>query len=247
MSGKTTIVIIALAAALAQPKAGKPDGSITLPTPAANVARRFLFAFSENDRETIGALLPSKIENLYGPSPFGEKPKLFKPRVDKRVAAVDFEGRMTDGSLPSRGTIVLRLVEENGVRAWRLRQIYWYEDLPPEAEIPDESRSVDDRRQEPIVIDRAATFVDAWLQGDYETMDDMTFHWWDVPRDPPKWIKMTAADLSGRRTDLDGLRVNFVAHLRVARFLPKQVQGNLWLVKEDGVWRVRPLTFTFAF
>jgi hypothetical protein len=192
-------------------------------------------------------MLPTSLANLYGPSPFDGAPQLNNPRADTRTGAIDFRGRMADPSLPSKGTIILRLVEEDGIRAWRVRQLYWYSALPPEADIPKESTSAEDRRQEPAIRAAATEFIEQWRSGDYERMDQLTFHWWEVPRDPPKWVKMNGADLTARPTQLAGLRVDFVAHLRVMRVIPKDVRGNLWLVQEDGSWRVRPLTFGFLF
>jgi len=242
MNGKLTLVIIGLAAALAQPVSSRPAARTPLPAPAAKVARGFLFAFVENDRDTIAAMLPRKLENLYGPSPFDRMPELVKPRVDTRAGAIEFTGKMTDAGLPSTGMMILRLVEEGGVKSWRVRQIYWYKDLPPEANLPDTSPTAADRKQEP-----AQNFISAWLAKDYEVMDALTFHWWEVPRKPPKWVKMKSAELSARPTTLDGLRVDFVAHLTMGRVLPREVRGYVWVVQEDGVWRVRPLTFSFVF
>lgn len=247
MIGKTGLVVIALAAAFAQSGGGAPERTAPLPAPAAKAARSFLYAFAQNDRDTISSLLPKELKNLYGPCPFAGMPELSKPRADTRTGAIDFRGRMADPSLPSKGTIILRLVEEDGIRAWRVRQLYWYSALPPEADIPKESTSAEDRRQEPAIRAAAAEFIEQWRSGDYERMDQLTFHWWEVPRDPPKWVKMNETDLTARPTQLDGLRVDFVAHLRVMRVIPKDVRGNLWLVQEDGSWRVRPLTFSFLF
>ena len=247
MIGKTGLVVIALAAAFAQSGGGAPERTAPLPAPAAKAARSFLYAFAQNDRDTISSLLPKELKNLYGPCPFAAMPELSKPRVDTRTGAIDFRGRMADSGLPSKGTIILRLVEEDGVRAWRLRQLYWYSNLPPEADIPEKSASAEDRRQEPAIRAAAAEFIEQWLSSDYERMDQLTFHWWEVPRDPPKWVKMNGAEFTARPTQLDGLRVDFVAHLRVLRVIPKDVRGNLWLVQEDGSWRVRPLTFSFLF
>ncbi|HUU54142.1 MAG TPA: hypothetical protein VMY87_04410 [Armatimonadota bacterium] len=247
MSAKTGLVIIALAAALAQPGGGESAPTAPLPAPAAKVARNFLYAFAENDRDTISSLLPKELKNLYGPCPFARRPELSKPRADTRTGAIDFKGRMADPGLPSKGTIILRLVEEDGLRAWRVRQLYWYKNLPPEADIPDTSATAEDRRQEPAIRRATAEFIEAWQSGDYEKMDRLTFHWWEVPRDPPSWVKMNGADLIARPTQLDGLRVDFVAQLRVLRVIPKDVRGNLWLVQEEGSWRVRPLTFSFLF
>jgi len=247
MSAKTGLVVIALAAAFAQSGKGASERTAPLPAPAAKAARTFLYAFAQNDRDTISSLLPKELKNLYGPCPFAGAPQLRKPRADTRTGAIDFKGRMSDSGLPSKGTIILRLVEEDGVRAWRVRQLYWYSRLPPEADIPEKSSSAEDRRQEPAIRAAAAEFIERWLARDYERMDQLTFHWWEVPRSAPKWVKMNGADLTARPTQLDGVRVDFVAHLRVVRVIPKDVRGNLWLVEENGSWRVRPLTFSFLF
>jgi hypothetical protein len=75
----------------------------------------------------------------------------------------------------------------------------------------------------------------------------MTFHWWERDRDPPKWVKMKHVGLTRHPTALDGIRVGFDAKLKVIGILTRRVKGDLWLVEEDGCWRVRPLTFSFAF
>jgi len=218
-----------------------------LPPEAAKVARAFLFAFARNDRDAIQSMIPTDLANLYGPTPFARMPYLSKPRADGRVGALDFEGKMSDPGLPGKGTIVLRFVEEDGVKAWRVRQIYWYEKLPPEAEIPDKSPTSADRRQEPNLREAAKEFIHYWLAIDYRQMDRLVFHWWEVDRKPPKWVNMTDADLEARPTTLSGSRVDFVATLKVLRVVPKTVCGTFWLVQENGAWRVRPLTFAFLF
>lgn len=247
MNPKAALVLIALAVTLGQPNEGQPESSIALPPAAERVARDFLFAFSRNDRDAVSEMLPKRLDNLYGPCPFASMPTLTKPRADTRAGAVDFHGRMLDAGLPGKGTIILRLVEENAVRAWRVRQIYWYEKLPQGASIPDHSPTAADRAQEPSLRRAAEDFLEAWQATDFERMDGLTFHWWEVPRRSPKWVKMRGAELTARSTALGGLRIDFVAKLRVMRVLPKNVAGNVWLVKEDGEWRVRPLTFSFLF
>jgi len=248
VGSKTIFVTAALAVMLSQQNSGRPEPTCAaLPKEAAQVARDFLFAFSRNDRDRVKAMLPKRLDNLYGPCPFARMPETTKPRADTRTGAVDFEGPMADPGLPKKGIILLRYVEEDGLRTWRVRQLYWYSKLPPEAEIPERSPTAADRQQEPHVQRAALDFLEAWLAGDYARMEALTFHWWEVPRRPPKWVKMTGADLTARPTSLDGLRVDFAAKLRVLRLLPKSVQGNLWLVQEDGEWKVRPLTFTFVF
>jgi hypothetical protein len=90
-------------------------------------------------------------------------------------------------------------------------------------------------------------FLHAWMAADYRQMDKMVFHWWDVDRKPPRWVKLTSTVLKSPSHSLEGLKVGFTVKLRVGGLLPKSVDGNLWLVEEDGVWRIRPLTFVFWF
>jgi hypothetical protein len=260
-------------------------GSLPLPSEAAQVGRDFLAAFCRNDRDAIEAMIPREVGGLYGPSPFSRMPSLTKPRADGRVAAVDFEGKMADPGLPNKGTIILRLVEgggagvasgagrraveEGGVKAWRVRQIYWYERLPPEADIPDESPTQADRKQEAKAREAAKDFLHYWLAGDFKEVDARVFHWWQVDRRPPKWVQMTGAHLEARTTNLGGIRVDFTVKLKVLRVVPKSVSGTFWMVQEQvaaalppqsgasagrgreeparWVWRVRPLTFAFFF
>jgi len=247
MNPKAALVLIALAVTLGQPNEGQPESSIPLPPAAERVATNFLFAFSRNDRDAIAKMLPERLENLYGPCPFARMPALTEPRADTRTGAVNFGGPALDAGLPTKGTIILRLVEESGTRAWRVRQIYWYEKLPRGASLPDRSPTAADRAQEPSLRRAAEDFLEAWLAADYGRMDGLTFHWWEVPRGPPKWVTMRGANLAARATTLGGLRIDFIAKLRVLRVVPKNVAGNVWLVEEDGEWRVRPLTFSFFF
>ena len=233
--------------------------ALWLPTPAASgaspalapeagaVARDFLFAFTRNDREAIKGMVPESLPLRYGPCPFGQTLVLKNPRVDNRVAAIEFTGAMTDPGLPNKGAMVLRYYEQDGEIKWLMRQIYWYPRLPPNADVPDRSPTEADRKQEPDAMAAATAFLQAWRARDYRKMDTLTFRWWEVERRPPKWVKMTGAELTTCPTNLDGTRVDFIAKLRVGGILPKRVQGNLWLVEEDGCWRVRPVTFAFWF
>jgi hypothetical protein len=223
------------------------SASGSMPPEAERVARDFLFAFSLNDRPAIERMIPKKLSNLYGPCPFDRMPSLTNPRVDERVGAVDFSGKMADGALPRKGTIVLRRVDEGDGKRWRVRQIYWYDELPPEAEIPDRSKTRADQAQEPKLWEAAKEFIHYWLAEDFEEMDARTFHWWTIDRRPPKWVRMTSVDLKARPSRLNEIRVDFSAKLTVLKVIPKRVGGNIWLVEEDGQWRVRPLQFAFFF
>ncbi|MGD0110483.1 MAG: hypothetical protein ABSD48_01305 [Armatimonadota bacterium] len=214
---------------------------------AERVARGFITAFSVNDRATIQSMLPKSAQNLYGPCPFAKMPQISNPRADGRVAAVNFSGVMADPDLPRQGVIVLRLVEEGASNAWKVRQLYWFTDLPPEAQIPDKSATAADRRQEPAVRKAVIAFIGAWSRRKWDEVEGLTFQWWRIHRRPPKWVKLTSVDVVGKPTTLDGLRVDFDATLRFAGLVPRSVHGNFWLVKEEGAWRVRPLTFSLLF
>lgn len=220
-----------------------------LPPEAKRAAEDFLYAFSRNDRDAISRLVPKSAANLFGPCPFSRMPSLSKPRADGRVGAVEFEGKgkMSDPGLPGKGIVILRLVEEGGSKNWRIRQIYWYEELPPEADIPERSPTEEDKRQEPALREAAKEFLHYWLASDYQEMERRIFRWWEVDRRPPKWVRMTGVDLKARPTTLNGIRVDFDAKLKLIRVVPRSVSGMIWLVQEDGAWRVRPLTFAFFF
>jgi hypothetical protein len=233
-----------LAAAAAEPAAARPK----LSPDAEKVAKDFLYAFSRNDRDAISGMLPKQLRNLYGPSPFTKMPVLTKPRCDGRAGAIEFQGARSDPGMPEKGVMVMRRTTENGKTAWRVRQIYWYDELPPEAgQVPDKSKTPFDRSEEPKLKRAAMDFLHEWIAGDYQTLDTMVFHWWEVDRDPPRWVKMTGLDLQPPATSLSGLRLDFRAKLKLLGALTRRVEGSVWLVQEDGLWRVRPLTVAFWF
>jgi hypothetical protein len=233
-----------LAGAAATPALARPA-----PSPdAEKVAKDFLYAFSRNDRDAISLLLPKQIKNLYGPSPFTRMPSLLKPRCDGRTGAIEFQGARTDPGMPEKGVMVLRRTNEGGKTAWRVRQIYWYDELPREAgQVPDKSKTAFDRAEEPRLKRAAMDFLHEWIAGDFQQLDTMVFHWWEVDRDPPKWVKMTGLDFRPPADSLGGLRFGFKAKLKLLGALTRRVEGSVWLVEEDGVWRVRPLTVAFWF
>ena len=234
--------------ACAAPRGQAASARQTLSPEAQKVAKDFLYAFSRNDRDAISALLPKQLHHLYGPSPFARMPSLTKARADGRAGAIEFQGGRSDPAMPDQGVIVLRRMTEGTGTVWRVRQLYWYDELPPEAgQVPDESKTKADRAEEPRIRQAAMDFLHDWIAKDFQKLDKRVFHWWEVDRKPPKWVKMTDLDLRPPVTSLDGLKVSFRADLRVLRALPKRVDGCIWLVQEDGLWRVRPLTVVFWF
>ncbi len=219
----------------------------SLSAEAAKVAKDFLFAFSRNDRDAISTMLPKKLHERYGPSPFSRMPVLSKPRADSRMGVVEFRGGRPEGGMPERGIMVLRRMTEGKRTIWRVRQIYWYDELPPDARLPEKSPTPADKKQEPAVLEAAKEFIHTWMVGSFDKLDAQVFHWWEVDRPAPKWVKMTGVDLRRPSESLGGLRVSFTAKLRLVGALPKSVDGTLWLVQEEGAWRVRPLTVALFF
>jgi hypothetical protein len=138
-------------------------------------------------------------------------------------------------------------MDEGGHTIWRVRQIYWYEELPPEARLPEKSATTADRAQEPAIRRAVEEFIRAWVADDFARVDARVFHWWEVERKEPRWVKMTGVDLKEPVSHLGGMRLDFTAKVKLIGVLSKKVDGNLWLVQEDGVWRVRPLTVVFWF
>jgi len=242
------LLCLVLVAAAGFPAARSGEARPTLPPEAAKVAEQFVSAFVRNDRPKIEALLPKKLPHRYGPSPFLRLPALAKPRADKRTGVIEFSGGRAEAGMPDRGMIMLRLVTTpDKRRVWRVRQIYWYDELPRDAQVPDKSPTAKDRQEEPRLQQAAAEFLRDWMAGKFEKLDAEVFHWWEVARKEPKWVKLRSVDFKPPARSLGGLRVDFTAKLRLLGALPKTVGGTLWLVEEDGQWRVRPLTVAFDF
>jgi hypothetical protein len=243
MSKPTILLFLLLSAALVVPSAAW-SAPAALPPDGAKVAKDFLFAFARNDRDKISTMLPRTLENRYGPCPFVRLPALKEPRVDGSTGTILLEGGIAPG-VAKAGMLTLRRVKVDGTKVWRVRQMYWYDELPAEAKKRRRSATSADRRQEPAVRAASEEFVRTWLAGNYEELDRQVFHWWDRDRDPPKWVKMTGVELRSAKESLGGLRVDFRATLKVLGTLPKRVDGTLWLVQEDGAWCVRPLSVAF--
>ncbi len=192
------VIVIALGLLLSGRGLGvSGEAAVSLPPEAAQVARDFLFAFSRNDRDRIQTMLPKRLENLYGPCPFARMPELRNPRADTRAAAIDFEGPMADTGLPNKGIIMLRLVEEEGRRGWRVRQIYWYQKLPPEAEIPERSATPADRAQEPLVRQAAEDPARRGAAPDAVPVPD-AYRSWGLARFFPANVKFVWERLTGK-------------------------------------------------
>ncbi len=251
-------LLLLAGAALAGETAGPPPplpGVVPAAPEAApglvpeSLATAFLTAFCNNDRAAIGAMLPKSLPARYGPCLFSHLPALSNARVNGTTGMVDFEGPMLDADLPTKGMITFRRCPEGEGAIWRVRQIYWYRTRPPEAKARLEKRAIRpaDVEAEPVLLRAATDFLTAWLAGDYQAVDRGVFRWWDVPRAKPRWVKLARLDVQRRSAAPDSVRIDFGARLRLAGLMPKQVKGSLWLVQEEGQWRVRPLSMALVY
>jgi len=230
------------------PEVTAPEPMAAMDTPEA-VAKAFVAAFCGNDRSAVSAMLPKSLRDLYGPCLFSQMPVLSNPRFDGRTGMVDFEGPMLDADLPTKGLMTFRLVDDGDAKVWRIRQIYWYHAVPAEVNtrLAKPAPTADDAQQEPALLRTATDFLGAWLSGDFQAVDKFVFRWWEVPRKKPAWVRLAGVDVHHQSTSPAGTRVDFEARLRLIGFMPKQAKGSLWLVQEDGQWRVRPLSLALVY
>ena len=209
-----------------------------LPKEVGQVAQDYVKALAMGDSKVLRELTPTSLALRYGPCPFAEMPKLGKAKVDAHRAAIEFTGKTTSRDLPPKGAIMLTLVEDGKVR-WQLRDIFFYEQLPAGVKLPTRSVTRKDAAQEKEVLQSAETYVRAWLAKDYETMARYNFDWIGYRSSrPPRW-KFGGAKLNGREIRPGEYNVKVVATVVVLRIIPREFEGTVRVLKEDGCWKVR--------
>ena len=239
--------LLLLAAALIPGAAWAVPTQTTLPPEATKAAIAFLCAFSRSDGDTMSKMVPEKLADRYGPCPFTHLPELSKPCADTTMGTLRFAGPSVDPTLPAKGVISLHKESQEGKTVWRVRQIYWYNELPPKANLPESSPTEADRKQEPAIEEAARKFLTQWIAGDYQGLDRHVAYWWKRNRKPSKWVKTSGVEVTRSVASLGGIRVDARVTVKVVGVVTRRVDGTLWLVKEDGVWKVRPLTLAFFF
>ena len=216
---------------------------------AEKAAREYLTALSRNDRATMKRLTPSEPRDLYGPFFFKRLPVLRGPRVDSHRAAIDFEGESVDPELPPRGTITLVKLDERKSEAWVVRQVLWYDkkQLPLGVKVPDESVTEADQRQELEISRSARAFLLAWLHEDYARMKHLSFDWLSRKKaqEPPRFVKLRELRLNEAGALEGAIKVKYEARLTLIGFLPHRTSGFVYVLKEDGAWKVRGNNVSF--
>jgi hypothetical protein len=244
---RTFRLFLLVAALLPSGAAWAAPAQTTLPPEATKVATDFLYAFSRSDGDTMSKMVPEKLADRYGPCPFSRVPTLSKPCADTTIGTIRFTGPSVDPTLPAKGVISLHKESEDGRTVWRVRQIFWYNELPPKANLPESSPTAADRKQEHAIEEATRRFLTQWMSGDYQGLDRHVAYWWKRNRKPSKYVKATGVEVERAVASLGGVRVDARATVKVVGVITRRVDGTLWLVKVDGVWKVRPLTLAFFF
>jgi hypothetical protein len=210
---------------------------------ASKAARDYLYALAKGDKETLKGLTPLKLENYYGPSLFAQTPLLTNPRVRGHRALVDFEADSTDPDLPKQGTLSLVLKDSRTADRWVLRGIFWKGSSSLTLNPFKYSETPADRTQEPAIKVCALKYLRAWQAKDWETLQYMTYDWLDRKRPLKGDAIVRSIDLKARPRADGSVRVEFTASVSprfpIINMFRKTVNGHIYTVKEDGVWKVR--------
>lgn len=236
------IAVAAVAAALLLSDEGR--SSSALDPAAERASEAYLRALVAGDGATLLRFTPRKLENRYGPFPFTEMPRLEEPRVDAHRGGVMFKGRTKAGDIPNEGAVTLTLLDHVRIDRWRVRQVAFFERLPFGLKLPKRSITRSDRAQESQVVAAAQRYLAAWKKGDYSTMAYLSYEW--LPRvHALPGARIRSVEFRAKPSEGGETVILFSARLSMYRLLPKQVEGRLFAMREDGEWRIRGTELTF--
>jgi len=234
-------LLAAAVALLALVPAGADPG-LVFDQQAQTVARAYMKAWAESDRETLRRLSPKRPENKFGPPLFRALPTLTRPRVDAHRAAVDFSGQLVDAGLPATGMVTLnRVDEEPPAYRWKVRQVLCLDEDSRVSSEPKRSVTKADAAQEAQVLRAAQAYLTAWLKRDYAAMERLYFDRLTRRSNARSYFRLRSVQFTPQPAGHE-IKVNFVAKVTVVRVLPKTVDGTFYMLKEDGQWKVRGTT-----
>ena len=229
--------VLGLLAAL--PAAAQP--ALIFDREAEQVARAYLKAKAETDTDVLARLRPAELANKFGPSLFLAMPRVDKPRADAHRGVVEFSGKCAEG-LPGTGVIDMAKVDEGpAADRWKVQQIFWTNRVPG---LPKRSVTKQDAAQEKLLISAAQRYLAAWLQGDYATMSRLHYDKLSTRNKGKSYFALRSASFNPKPTSWGELRVSFQAKVVIAKILPKTVNGDFYMLKEEGRWKVRGNAFT---
>jgi len=213
---------------------------------AVEAAKRYLHALASGDKKSLRLLTPKRLANFYGPCLFKEMPALSNPRVKGHRGLIDFEGKSTDPALPSQGTIALTLRDSRKFDRWQVRAVIWKGGSSLSLNPFEYSSTEADRIQEGQVRASATKYLCAWLQQDWATMDHLTYDWLNRKKPMKGEFYIRSLALESALRPEGSVRVEFTA--RISPRLPliglfrHTARGLLYMVKEEGEWKVRGMT-----
>ena len=216
------------------------------PDPDQQVVREYLKAYVRNDYGTLKRYLPAKEENLFGPYPFTDTPKLTRAKVDDRQALVAFTGNVDDKQFPGKGGILC--YRHNDV--WRIRQVLFYQKIPTVFNLPEKSVTEADRNGEPMVTALVERFIANWKQGDTAALQQDYYRWMDHEHDLNTRISVSNYQYKGGQTRWGDPFGSYEAKLTYKWGIlsySMRFNGGFVLVKEGDDWKVRGNIMVFYF
>lgn len=231
-----------IGAAFAQNQAAAERGAV-------EAARRYFQAFAKGDKVTLRRLTPTQPENFYGPFLFKEMPKLLNPRADGHRGLIDFEGDPIDPVLPRQGTMMMVLRDGRKVDPWQARGIFWKRESTLSVNPFKYSPTKADKLHEPVIRDAATKYLRAWQDKDWATMQDLTYDWLSRKKPLRSEFSIRSLQLKAVPRPEGSVRVDYTAvvspRFPIIGLFRYTAKGVLYLVKEDGEWKIRGMTTAF--
>jgi hypothetical protein len=237
VSARTLIFGIALAALAATSAVFADPGA---ESQARAAAEKYLRALVASDRPTMRELTPRELANKFGPCPFTSMPRFEPMRVDAHAAGVMFRSVTDDPDLPETGAVTLTMLDGPDPSRWRVRQVVWFDALPPGLKIPAKSVTSKDRAQEAAAIAATKAYISAWMKGDYVAMSKLHYDWLSrTPLSKPVTGELKSVEMTVKALGGDEYKVRFKAKVIFYRVVPIIREGVVYVLKENGQWRVR--------
>ncbi|MHB9024900.1 MAG: hypothetical protein ACYC7E_12115 [Armatimonadota bacterium] len=210
------------------------------------VVKDFLRHYLRQEMPLAKGYLPTSKQAAFGPYPFSKPPVLSQPKVDKRQAVVEFTAPVIDAAfLPKGGVLLYR---DHGT--WKVRQVIFYRKIPALFRLPKESRTTEDKRQEPLVEKVAAHFLQAWKTGNTGEMFTNWYAWMERRDAPIAGLRFTACSMELAPTPWGEHCARYCAKLAYKWGLLSysfELRGRVFLIKEGENWKVRGNVLVYDF
>ncbi len=212
------------------------------------MAQDYVEAYARRDLPALRNYVATEPSHLFGPYPFVRIPQLARPKVDGRQALVEFVGTAKPNAPVARGGLLC--YREKGV--WKVRQVLFYEKAPRVLQLPKGSKTAKDREQEGAVEALAKCFLSAWERGDTAALAAQWYDWTKRSDRPIKGLtthdtKVTVAAPKGAEAPaVASYFVGLTYHWGPLHY-SMDFNGDLFLVREGGAWKVCGNLMAFRF